>query len=134
MTAGNPLPGGVQGKVLFLDDEPDIMEAFGLALGMMGYQSLGFTNPNKALEAFAADPGSIMAVITDFTMPQMPCAEFIRRLRLVRPDIPVHLCTGNAQHEVQDAATDLAIRSVLYKPFDYQALEAFMGRIAGDVA
>jgi DNA-binding NtrC family response regulator len=120
---------GAPGKVLFMDDEPDIVEAFGLALGMMGYQSLGFTDPGKALAAFEADRGGILAVITDFTMPQMPCAEFIRRLRIIRPDVPIHLCTGNAQHEIQEAATDLAIKSILYKPFDYQTLEAFIGRL-----
>lgn len=113
-------------RILFVDDEPDIVDVFALAARFAGFEAEGFSRPSLALDRFRSDPDSIAAVITDFTMAEMPCAEFIARLRQIRPDVPVHLCTGNAEHEIKEAARSLAVGKVIYKPFDFETLEAFL--------
>lgn len=131
MSGGSSTGGGKPPRVLFLDDETDIVSAFDLTLGMMGFDCDGFTNPARALERFAQGPQDFDFVVTDFTLPHMTCAEFVSRLRDIRGDIPIHLCTGNAEHEIKEAATELGISHVLFKPFDFNGLEAFISRAAG---
>ena len=118
-------------RVLFLDDEADIVDAFVVAAQLSGIEARGFVNPLHALECFRKESTAFRAVITDYTRPQMNCSDFVAALRGVRPDIPIHLCTGNAEHEIQHAADRLGIRSILYKPFDFEALEAFLVAIMG---
>jgi DNA-binding NtrC family response regulator len=116
-------------RILFVDDEPDIIAAFTLSLQMMGWETEGHSQPASALERFKADPRAFAFVITDFTLPQMACADFVSRLRAIRPEIPIHLCTGNAEHEIQEAASAMGVRHVLYKPFDFDGLERFIGSL-----
>src|SRR5690349_8114329 len=98
---GKPAPRRI--RVLFVDDETDILEAFGMALQLLDAEAVCCANPGQALSRFAEDPGSFDAIITDFSLPQLTCAEFVARLRQIRGDIPVHLCTGNTEQEVTEA-------------------------------
>lgn len=118
-------------RVLFVDDETEIVAAFVLSLEILGWQGEGFTSPISALKSLAANPGGYDCVITDFTFPEMSCADFVAKARLLRPEIPIHLCTGNAVHEIQEAAAKLGITHVLYKPFDFGSLEKFLADISG---
>lgn len=124
--AGSGLP-----RILFLDDEADIVDAFVVAAQLSGIEARGFVHPLRALECFRRESPTFRAVITDFTMPDMNCSDFVAALRDVRPDVPIHLCTGNAEHDILQAAERLGVRSILYKPFDVDALEAFLGAILG---
>ncbi len=113
-------------RILFVDDEPAIVEACVLAASLAGYTVEGFSRPAEALERYRADPRGYRAILTDYTMAEMSCADFLARVRVIRPDIPIYLCTGNAEHEIQEAARALAVSGVLYKPFDFEALENFL--------
>jgi YesN/AraC family two-component response regulator len=46
------------------------------------------------LELFHAQPDKFDLVITDMTMPQMPGTSLIKEMLMVRPDLPIILCTG----------------------------------------
>lgn len=113
-------------RILFLDDEAAIVETFAFAARFAGVEAEGFTRPAEALERLRNDPGAFRAIITDFTMADMSCAEFISRVRVIRPDMPVHLCTGNAEHDFVEAVRGLSIGRILFKPFDFDALEKFL--------
>lgn len=117
-------------SVLFIDDEAEIVSALVLSLEMLGCRAEGFTSPAAVLERLASDAGDVDCVITDYTFPEMTCADFVAKVRAIRPDIPIHLCTGNAVHEIQDAAGKLGIAHILYKPFDFSSLERFVGAIS----
>lgn len=118
-------------RVLFLDDEADIVDAFVVAAQMAGIEAKGFVDPHRALDCFRKEAATFRAVITDFTMQPMTCADFIGGLRAIRPDIDIHLCTGNAEHDIVRTAERLGVGAILYKPFDFETLEGFLGRIAG---
>src|SRR3954469_1998527 len=96
-------------RMLFVDDEPAIPETPVLAAGIAGYLVEGCSRPIEALERFRADPEGYLAVLTDYTMAEMSCADFLARIRAIRSDVPVYLCTGNAEHEIRDAARALAV-------------------------
>jgi DNA-binding NtrC family response regulator len=118
-------------RILFVDDEPAIVESFIFAARFAGVEAEGFTQPSEALARFRAEPGAFRAIITDFTMADMGCVDFIARVRAIRADMPVHICTGNAEHDIAEAVRGLAVGRILFKPFDFDELERFLRDILG---
>ena len=81
-------------RVLFVDDEPMIVDVTQRALSLLGYRVNGQTDPRQALRVFEADPGAFDVVVTDLTMPGMNGRQLTARLKELRPGMPVILCTG----------------------------------------
>ncbi len=87
------LPGGNE-RVLFVDDEVFIVEMQQKSLEALGYKVTPKTRSSSALEAFIKEPYGFDIVITDMTMPEMNGPKLISKIKKIRPDIPVILCTG----------------------------------------
>ena len=105
-----------EGVVLFVDDEPALAEMGLQMLSCIGYTPEIRTSPLEALEAFRAHPRRYCAVVTDLSMPQMNGIQLARRLREIRPDIPVALCTGFSEPSAEDRARAAGVAAFLYKP------------------
>ncbi len=58
-------------RILFVDDEPAIIELAGYRLSAEGYEVESHTSSLAALEAFRDHPQAFDLVITDQTMPGM---------------------------------------------------------------
>lgn len=83
--------------ILFIDDEEAISSLVENGLAELGYQVTSFTSPLEAVKAFEKSPEAFDAVISDIAMPQMDGGELARSLIRIRPEIPILLCTGNAE-------------------------------------
>ncbi|GFO63056.1 hybrid sensor histidine kinase/response regulator [Geomonas paludis] len=121
------------GRILFVDDEEDVVFAGKKMLERLGYQVVTGRDGMEALEIFRADPGAVDLVITDQTMPRMTGIELSRELAAVRSDLPVILCTGlgsgvdrTAQREEAEQA---GVREVAYKPLDREEMTAMIRRV-----
>ncbi len=86
-----PLGGG---KVLVVDDEPDVCVYVALALKRLGFDAAGRTDPRDALELLRADPSQFRLLLTDQRMPGMTGLELIRQVWSFAPDYPVVLMSG----------------------------------------
>ena len=93
MDFSGALPRGRE-SILFIDDEEAIVEMVPEILQRLGYRVVCEQSPLKALELFHAQPDKFDLVITDMTMPQMPGTSLIKEMLMVRPDLPIILCTG----------------------------------------
>lgn len=91
--AATPVAGGHE-TLLVVDDQPEVAATLRRALIRLGYQVEAFTSPLAALERFNAAPRRHRLLISDIVMPEMSGPEMARRMREVRPDLPVILCTG----------------------------------------
>ncbi len=103
-------------RILFVDDEPAQVKMQTQVLRRLGYQVLGLTSSEEALEAFRRDPEAYDLVITDMTMPTMTGADLARNLLALRPDVPILLCTGFSEAITEEKAADMGIRRLLLKP------------------
>ena len=112
-----PPPTGSE-KILFLDDEEDLVNIGKLTLERLGYSVTGVTSVEKALEFFRSSKESYDIVITDKTMPKMTGFGFAREIRSISPDIPILLCTGFKEKEDEDKFKDLRINAVITKPIN----------------
>ena len=67
-------------RILFVDDEPALVEVADTVLSRLGYKVTTRTDPLEALEAFLEDPDGYDIVVTDQTMPEMTGLDLVRRL------------------------------------------------------
>ncbi len=78
------------------------------------------TSSLAALALFKADPNQFDLIITDMTMPDMTGDTLAEEMTVLRPDIPVILCTGYSKKISKAQKADLKIRATLIKPVSKQ--------------
>jgi len=109
------IPHGTE-RILFVDDEKIITNMMQQMLEKLGYHVKTSLNPEEALDLFKSKSDSFDIVITDMTMPQMTGATFAEKLKKIRSDIPVILCTGHSSLIDEDKAKQSGISGYVMKP------------------
>jgi PAS domain S-box-containing protein len=103
-------------RVLYVDDEPALVQLATRALGRLGYRVTGYDDAAQALQEFQARPDDFDAVVTDLSMPGMSGFELARAVLARRPDIPVVLTSGYVRPQDEETARKIGVRSVILKP------------------
>lgn len=85
-------PTSVAKTVLFVDDEPSLLEARRLVFEAMGYRVLKAESGEEALELLQTN--MVDVVVLDYLLPGMNGEETARRIRAVRANIIIILCSG----------------------------------------
>ena len=119
-----------QGQViLFVDDEPSLVELGEDLLAALGYEPVGHTNAQEALAAFRAAPERFQLVITDQIMPKLTGLDLAAELTRIRPDIPILLATGRPDLALAERGRLAGIREVLKKPLLIRELAEAISRV-----
>lgn len=103
-------------RILFVDDEQQIVQYAKMALEDLGYDVRASTSSIDALNTFRADPSRFDIVVADQTMPNMLGSEMARQMLEIRPELPVILCTGFRETSSKEKARELGIREFISKP------------------
>ncbi|MFZ4437486.1 MAG: PAS domain S-box protein [Syntrophales bacterium] len=103
-------------RILFVDDEPALVDIGTLMLSSLGYEIAGATSSMDALDLFRAEPQRFDLVITDMTLPKMTGIDLSREILQIRPDIPIILCSGIRDSETEAQVASLGIRAYCIKP------------------
>lgn len=103
-------------RILLVDDEGAIVKLEKQMLERLGYKVTTRNSSLDALEVFKARPDAFDIVITDMTMPNMAGDQLARELTLIRPDIPVIICTGFSERIDPEKAAAMGIKGLLMKP------------------
>lgn len=82
--------------------------------------------PALALARMREDPHRFDLLFTDQTMPGMTGDALARAVLLLRPDLPIVLCSGYSEHYQMEEATRDGIRAFLAKPIDRNALRTLL--------
>jgi len=109
-------------RILFVDDEPAIVELGQKMLEQYGYSVTTSVDPVQALERFKNAPADFDMVITDMTMPGMTGEQLTTALLHIRPDLPIVVCTGFSERMNKEKAQEIGIRKLLDKPIAPSAL------------
>jgi len=109
------LPKGTE-TILFIDDEPSLVEIGEQMLKSLGYSVVSQTSSPGALDLFKAQPERFDLVITDMTMPQMTGDRLAREIFAIRKEMPVILCTGFSHSIAEDKSRHTGISGLLMKP------------------
>ena len=103
-------------RILFIDDEPTLVEIGTLMLDRLGYKVTTRTSSIEALELFREKPNKFDLVITDMTMPKMTGDKLAQELMKIRPDIPIIICTGYSGRISEEKAIGMGIKALVMKP------------------
>jgi CheY-like chemotaxis protein len=103
-------------RLLFVDDDPVLVELGQEMLSELGYSVSAHTDSREALAGFRKTPEDYDLVITDQTMPELTGYELTREIRKIRPEIPVILCTGFSETVTPERTGALGIGEVILKP------------------
>ncbi len=109
------IPCGIE-RILFVDDEESIANMVWKILKGLGYQVEVRLDPVEALELFKANPDSFDLIITDMTMPQMTGVNLAEKLKTIKSDIPIIICTGHSAIIDEKKAKQLDIEGFVMKP------------------
>jgi two-component system, cell cycle sensor histidine kinase and response regulator CckA len=109
------------GVILLVDDEELVRGAAASMLTYLGYTVLEAANGQEAIELFQRNLSKIMLVILDMSMPVMSGEECLRRLKSIKPDVPVLLSSGFGETEVARRFQAAGI-AFLQKPYTAQHL------------
>ncbi len=115
------LPMGSE-RILFVDDEPALVEMAREMLTRLGYRAETSTSSREALERLRAKPDRYDLVITDLTMPGLTGDQLARELLHLRPGLPIILCTGFSERMTVQEAASIGIAAFLMKPLAVQQL------------
>lgn len=125
------LPAAGTAHILYVDDEPSLVDLMQRLLTRRGYRVTGFTEPDEALAAVLEGDVVFDVVLTDHSMPGMSGIELARELRRQRPELPVAILSGHVSETLRDEATAAGVREVLFKENLVEQLcdriERFMG-------
>lgn len=110
-----PIPLGTE-RILLVDDDAMVLKMEREMLARLGYGVTAELEAPAALAIFRASPEDFDLVVTDKTMPVMTGFELARNILVIRPDIPVIMCTGFSDAEDPDRARMLGIHELVMKP------------------
>jgi len=110
------VPGGKE-RILFVDDEEEIVTLIKDGLGKLGYEIVSGRDGREALEIFQKSPEKFDLVITDYTMPDMKGIELAKKILSIRADIPLILCSGFDEIINNDEPASSGICRFIVKPY-----------------
>jgi len=103
-------------RILFVDDEPALVNIGRRMLEGLGYEVVTSTSGIETLSTFRRQPENFDLVITDMTMPKMTGDRLAIELLGIRPGIPIILCTGFSERITGEKAKEIGIRKFVMKP------------------
>ena len=109
-------------NILVVDDEEVLVQMMTRALVTLGYRVEATSDSAIALELVRADPQRFALLLTDQTMPGLTGLALVRKVRQIRPDLPIILMSGYGGSALTGEIQAAGIRQVLKKPMSIQAL------------
>jgi PAS domain S-box-containing protein len=113
-------------RILVAEDNRTNQEVELVQLRKLGYHAVAAANGAEAVEAFRQ--GSFDLVLMDCHMPVMDGFEAARRIRALRPDIPVVAITADAMPADRELCLEAGMSDYISKPVDLGLLAGVLAR------
>ncbi|MEZ5359620.1 MAG: response regulator [Candidatus Zixiibacteriota bacterium] len=107
-------------RVLFVDDEEELVSTLVERLGYRGINAEYATNGDGALEKLRT--ASYDIAVIDLKLPGMSGNELIGIVKKSYPNLPVIMITGHGSNEVEDSEHPNGAFAYLQKPIDIATL------------
>lgn len=114
-----------QAKILIVDDERDLVDAYVRLLERSGLRCVGAFDANQAIQMIDAE--SFDLVITDLSLPDASGIEIIRRVRAKSQVTPIIVMSGHNTPELYEAARAAGANRSLLKPVSIAELRRVIG-------
>jgi YesN/AraC family two-component response regulator len=104
-------------KLLFVEDEEDLISIISDTLNKLGANFLIAKNGKEGLSIFESNQ-DIDLVITDINMPIMNGLDMIKEIRKISP-VEIVIMSAHTESEYIDKSKELGVEHYLLKPFDF---------------
>ncbi len=124
------------GTILVVEDEEGVREVAERMLQDIGFDTIGAEDGRHALDLMETVGDRVTAVLLDLSMPRMGGAETFRRLREMKPDLPILMMSGYTEQVVAPQFDNAGpgTTGFLQKPFLAEDLIAVLRRFAETAA
>ena len=102
------------GKILWADDEIDLLKPHIMFLKMIGYDVTTVNNGADALDRVETETFDI--IILDENMPGISGLETLQQIKQVQPNVPVIMITKSEEENIMNQAIGNKIADYLIKP------------------
>ena len=114
------------GRVLVVDDDPDVLDALREILVSLGYEFSAAASGEQAIAAMATFRPHVM--LLDLLMPGISGLEALTYFRQHHRTVPVIVITGAPGQESAQQARAAGAFDVLAKPFEMPTLESLVAQ------
>jgi len=115
--------------VLLVDDEPLIRKSGQRLLKKLGYHVVLAENGADAIEKFDEHKDKLSLILLDMTMPLMNGEEAFYKIREIKNDVPVLICSGYSKEGAAQRLLQQDKVGFIQKPFSVGALTNQMAAI-----
>lgn len=121
-----------EGRVLVVDDEPDVRRTIRIALTKAGFDVVEAEDGQAGIEAIRSgdNPLAVDTIICDMQMPKVNGMEAIAYFRQQFPSVPVIVFTGNPDFKDANELFKQGIVEYLTKPIETEKLVAAVKKAA----
>lgn len=118
------------GRVLIVDDEPDIRKVVRMTLQKAGYEVLEAENGEKAIEAINTGENRLLldVLICDIRMPKINGVEAIAYFQQEWPRVPIIVLTGFPDTDMATSFLRSGVVDYLVKPVEGEKLRTAVAR------
>lgn len=125
--AMTPAPSDPPRIVLFVEDEPLLRLNAAEALNAAGFGFVGAADAGEALQKLQQSPGEVAVAVIDLGLPDLPGEELARRLRQIRPRLPIIVASGYSLRRLRNLFAGMDGVTFLEKPYGTDELVAAVG-------
>lgn len=103
-------------RILLVDDEKSVANLEKIILQRLGYHVTTCYNSLEALGLFESAPHTFDLILSDMAMPNMSGDELAARIKSIRSDIPIIICSGFSEKINENGSGIDGVDAVLMKP------------------
>jgi PAS domain S-box-containing protein len=111
-----------RGRLLFIDDEPSILNLGTQYLSQLGYDVQSLDDAVEALKFYQRDPKQYDLIITDMTMPKLTGEMLVKEIFKINPETPVIMCSGYPNDAIKNRMNAAGVKTFLQKPYRMRTL------------
>lgn len=109
------------GRVLIVDDEPNIRLILGAMFRRQGYDTITAESPQQALAVAGEQPVDVL--ISDLIMPELTGVELMQRVQEMQPGVVTIMITAHSSVRSAVDAMKLGAFDYISKPFDMEQIQ-----------
>ena len=117
--------------IMIVEDEGSVRQSLKEMLMNLGYRVIEAVDGKDGLNKYKQNRGKIKLVLTDWVMPGMSGADFIKRLRKIDAEIKIGVLTGYPIGKNLDTDQNLGVDRWMKKPVDIKELSKILRDLLG---
>jgi CheY-like chemotaxis protein len=107
------------GTILLAEDEDQVRLIAATMLNKLGFRVIEASNGKEALELWRKNAADITLVLTDVGMPVMNGYKLFRKLKKLKPDLPIIISSGFGDGDVTSRISREDLAGLIGKPYSF---------------